>query len=94
MRLPPEPVLEAALTTLHWGLCHGRNFTCQPSEESARRANDLLEALHEIPASIMNWPMSSLEELRTHLADYDEKHWPDGPFLVDFFNARLEELGN
>lgn len=42
----------------------------------------------------MNWPMSSLEELRTHLADYDEKHWPDGPFLVDFFNARLEELGN
>lgn len=27
-----------------------------------------------------------------HLATYDEKNWPDGPFLVDFFDARLGEF--
>lgn len=92
MDIPPEPILTAALFTLHRALIHVRNCTLQHTPEAAKQANDFMEALHEIPDFLARWSKHDLAELRLHLADYPAKQWPGSPDLVRLFDSKLAEL--
>jgi hypothetical protein len=43
------------------------NFRLRLNDVSIQQVNDLMEAIHEGPAMLMNWDSHDLDELRTHL---------------------------
>ena len=90
--LAPEPILEAAMHTLHMGMVYARNCTLQHTPDAAKQANDFMEALHEIPLMLTHWSRSSVEELRMHLGCYDQNRWNGVPNLVKMFDSKLAEL--
>ena len=92
MDAPPEPILEAALYTLHRALIYARNCTFARTPEAARQANDFMEALHEVPDFLAHWSRHDLAELRLHLACYPSSRWPGTPDLVGIFDSKLAEL--
>ena len=99
MNMAPEPVLNAALMTLHWAAIFARNWTCRP-DVPVKMVNDLMEAIHEVPAILMHWnAQNSLDMLITHLSGFDQESWKQQvnneifnvPNLVGFFQDRLRE---
>ena len=92
MELPPSPILEAALYTLHKALIYARNCTIEHTPENAKQANDFMEAVHEIPDFLAHWSQHNLSELRMHLECYHHLHWAGGPNLVTIFDNKLAEL--
>jgi hypothetical protein len=91
MSAAPDPVLGAALLTLHRALVHLRNLTLNPDAITARHVNDLAEALHEIPDFLAHWEQHDLEELRLHLRCFDHTRYPGAPNLVQLFDSKLKE---
>ena len=90
MATAPQPILLAGLRTLHWALIHVRNATLSPTVDR-KHINEVAEALHEIPAFLMDWEHSSLDELRLHLRRFDATRWPGPPDSVQFCDQRLLE---
>jgi hypothetical protein len=89
MNPAPEPILDAALLTLHRALVHARNLTCRPDTDTAKHVNDLMEALHEIPDFLAHWDLHDIDELRLHLRCFDHTRWPGAPNLVQLFDSTL-----
>lgn len=75
----------------HLASCFARNATYQPSQESAKEAHELLEAIHEIPSILMQWNEFSLEEIRLHLKCFDHTRWPESRNLLAMFDNLLAE---
>lgn len=101
MTLAPEPILKAALMTLHWAIVFGRNSTLCPNVP-VEMVNDLMEAIHEVPSTLVHWKEKySLDEILLHLSGFDERSWKQRvdndifsvPNLVEFFQDRLKEFG-
>ena len=92
MDLPPAPVFEAAMYTMHRAMVYARNCTIEHTPDAAKQANDFMEALHEIPRMLTNWSRSNVEELRTHLGCYRHTRWEGAPDLVKMFDNKLAEL--
>ena len=101
MTIAPEPILKAALTTLHWATVLCRNWTLRP-DVPVKMVNDLMEAIHEVPSILMHWnDQHSLEEILVQLSSFDERSWQQVdrdvfpvPNLTAFFRDRLQEFGN
>ena len=102
MTIAPEPILKAALTTIHWAAVYARNWTCCP-DVPVKMVNDLMEAIHEAPSLLMYWDdENSLDMLIMQLSRFDEKDWNRHvdsnvfsiPNLVAFFRNRLEEFSS
>ncbi|MEO1529288.1 MAG: hypothetical protein AAFX06_28035 [Planctomycetota bacterium] len=98
MNTAPEPYLSAGLKTVHWALICCRNWTASGTV-SMKQANDLMEAIHEIPAMLLNWQPHSLDQLRTHLGCFPFERWREAtgdddtgiPDLVEWFDRRVDE---
>lgn len=102
MPIAPEPILKAALVTIHWATVFARNWTCRP-DVPVKMVNDLMEAIHEVPSILIHWnDENSLDMLIMHLSWFDEKSWNQQvdnsifniPSLVAFFRDRLEEFSS
>ena len=92
---PPAPILEAALYTLHLALVFARNGTLQHTPEAVKQANDLMEAIHEIPIMLSHWSRHDVSVLRMHFGCYHTARWPDhSPDLVRIFDTKLAELSS
>lgn len=99
MATAPEPYLSAGLDTVRCALVCCRNWTLNDAA-SVKQVNDLMEAIHEIPAMLMNWRPDSLDEIRTHLGCFQFEHWRNltgetgvsVPDLVAWFDQRLLEI--
>ncbi|MEN6458188.1 MAG: hypothetical protein ABFC63_04605, partial [Thermoguttaceae bacterium] len=75
MTIAPEPILKAALVTIHWATVFARNWTCRP-DVPVKMVNDLMEAIHEVPSILIHWnDENSLDMLIMHLSWFDEKSW-------------------
>lgn len=99
--LAPEPILKAALMTLHWATVFCRNATLC-ADVPVKMVNDLMEAVHAVPSTLMHWKEEySLDEILLHLSGFDERSWEQRldndvysvPKLVEFFQDRLQEFG-
>lgn len=101
MATAPEPILLAGLETIRWALVCCRNWTLR-DDASTEQVNDLMEAIHEVPAMLMHWEAHDVDELRTHCGCFRADHWRhltggcalDVPDLVKWFDQRLSELEN
>ena len=101
MPTAPEPYLTAGLDTVRWALICCRNWTLN-DDVPVKQVNDLMEAIHEVPAMLINWRSDSLDEIRTHLGCFQFQHWRNltgdtavsTPDLVAWFNRRLTEIEN
>jgi len=102
MDIAPEPILKAALTTLHWATVCSRNWTLR-SEVPLKMVNDLMEAIHEVPSILMHYKQEhSLDEIILHLSGFDEEFWKQQvdndifsvPNLAAFFRDRLQEFSD
>ena len=88
---------------LAWPLGEGSaaaNFRLGLNDVPIQQVNELMEAIHEAPAMLMNWDFHDLDELQTHLDCFRTLHWRqwtdesvvDIPDLVQCFAQRLSEL--
>jgi hypothetical protein len=102
MTIAPEPILKAALITIHWATVFARNWICRP-DVPVKMVNDLMEAIHEVPSILMHWnDENSLVMLITHLSWFDERSWNQQvdnnifnvPNIVAFFRDRLDEFSS
>ena len=99
MAVAPDPILQAGLETLRTALICCRNWTLH-DDASIRQVNDLMEAIHEVPAMLMNWDGHDLSELKTHLNCFHASHWRHKmdedeihvPHLVTLFEQSLSEF--
>jgi hypothetical protein len=91
MTPPPDPILDAALLTLHRALIHARNLTLHPDSSALQQVNALMEAVHEIPEFLAHWDRHNLDELRMHLRCFDHTRWPGAPNFSQLFELRLNE---
>jgi len=92
MKLPPQPILDAALLTLHRALIYTRNVTLHPDPSTSKQVNAIMEAFHEIPDFLAHWDNHNLDELRLHLRYFDQTRWIGAPDFAQVFEARLIEL--
>ena len=100
MNVAPEPILKAALMTLHSAAVFCRNSTVRP-DVPVKMVNDLMEAIHEVPSILMHWnDQYSFDEIVVHLSSFDQRSWQQKvdidifavPNLAAFFRDRLEGL--
>ena len=101
MVLAPEPVLKAALMTIHWATVFCRNATLRP-DVPVQMVNDLMEAIHAVPEMLMYWKEGyTLDAIILHLSCFDERSWEqrvDNDIysvakLADVFRDRLRHCG-
>jgi hypothetical protein len=101
MNLAPEPILKVALMTLHWATVFCRNWTLR-SDVPVKMVNDLMEAIHELPSTLMHWnDQHSFKGILLQLSDFDARAWKEQvdadifnvPNLTAFFQDRLPEFG-
>ena len=92
MGIPPEPIFEAAMYTLHMALVFARNCSIQQTPTAAKQANDFMEAVHKIPQMLTHWSRHNVEDLRMHFGCYRHARWEGGPNLVRMFDDKLTEL--
>ena len=101
MNIAPEPILKAALMTLHWATVFARNWTCCP-DVPVKMVNDLMDAIHDVPSILLHWnDEHSFDMLIMHLSCFDEPSWKKQvdetrfsvPCLTAFFRDRLQECG-
>jgi hypothetical protein len=85
--MAPEPIMRAALDTLHWATVCCRNWTIREGV-SREQINDLMEAIHEVPVMLLEWERHGVADVRLHLACFKHKRWKE-PSLVTVFNDRL-----
>lgn len=74
MNIPPEPILHATLATLHHATVACRNWTLR-KDVPIQMVNDLMEAIHEVPAFLADWDRHSVDEISLHLSGFDAKSW-------------------
>ena len=99
MTVAPEPILRAGLETVRWALVCCRNWTLR-DDCPTRQVNDLMEAIHEVPAMLMHWEGHDLEEIKTHLGCFPAADWrrvTNGsdvgvPDLAAWFEQKLTEM--
>lgn len=92
MKLAPQNILKAALVTLERAILSLRNATYPGNELSQQAINDLADALHNIPKSLLNWDETKdLEEIRLFLKSFDRSLWPgeSAPDLLAIFESEL-----
>ena len=102
MTIAPEPIVKAALWTLHLATVFCRNWTLHP-DVPVEMVNDLMEAIHEVPSILMHWnDKHSFDEIVRHLSTFDERSWRQQvdadifhvPNLTGIFRDRLQDLGH
>ena len=100
MNVAPEPILKAALMTLHWAMVFCRNWTCCP-DVPVKMVNGLMEAVHAIPSILIHWnDQHSFNEILLQLSRFDGASWKrkadtnifDIPNLTAFFQDRLQDF--
>ena len=92
MHTAPEPILKAALMTLHWATVCARNWTLH-ADVPVKMVNELMEAIHEVPTILMHWHGDdSLKELMNHLSCFHEQFWKQQVDTELFFITNLASV--
>ena len=75
MAMPPQNKTKACLEVMRYAILQARQWGWQ-GDVPAERLADLMDAIHNIPALLVNWESCNEETLKKFLADYDRK-WCD-----------------
>ena len=82
----PPAVLGAGLYVVHMGMVFCRKMALEG--RSLAEIEQLMDALHEVPRMLSDWPDDGLSQIRAHLGCYNSSKW-GGPDLVAIFENRL-----
>ncbi len=53
-----------------------------------------MEAIHEVPMMLFRWKEDKIQEIKIHLACFDNSKWEGSPDLVAYFEQALERCLN
>jgi hypothetical protein len=85
----PENIQIARIETLQWALIYCRNYSLKPDADMDQ-VNDLMEAIHDIPGTLLRWPDGAIEIIKLHLSCFNYKKWEGAPDLASYFEHSLD----
>ncbi len=95
MTLAPQQILTAALFTLQRALVTARNAGYPGSNITPEMLNELTQAIHSIPETLLNYregEHASLEEIQLSFGSFNKNTWPadTAPDLLALFEETLK----